>query len=52
MDYIVIGLLLVAIVLLVVVLLKKPNHHLQDQIREQEKELHTLSVKLMILSVP
>lgn len=45
MDYIVIGLLLVAIVLLVVVLLKKPNHHLQDQIREQEKELHALSVK-------
>ncbi len=45
MDYVVIGLLVVAIVLLVAVLLKKPNQHIQEQVLSQAKELHTLSVK-------
>ncbi len=45
MDYVVIGLLMIAIVLLVIVLLKKPNQQLQEQILKQEKELYTLSVK-------
>lgn len=45
MDYIIVALLAIILVLLFVLLLKKPSKSLEERISQQEKQLHTLTIK-------